>query len=197
MGDSIDVSDKTKFAMPIRNLISLIASVAVGVWAYFGIIERLNRIETNNILMQADLVKNTEFRIKWPRGDLGSLPADAEQFEKRLAAYQAAIKQLEETSLTFVPYTTREALPNSKAGQEPRVVFQNELERVVKYWYVAGEDQKLYGELQPGERRVQETFASHVWLITDQQDKPLGYFVSNGVSATAKIVPRKPADPPK
>ena len=66
--------------MPVRNLISLIASVGVGVWAYFGIIERLNRIETNNILMQADLVKNTEFRIKWPRGDLGSLPADAEQF---------------------------------------------------------------------------------------------------------------------
>ena len=66
--------------MPVRNLISLIASVAVGVWAYFGIIERLNRIETNNILMQADLIKNTEFRIKWPRGDLGSLPADAEQF---------------------------------------------------------------------------------------------------------------------
>ena len=80
MSDSIDVIDKTKFAMPIRNLISLIASVGVGVWAYFGIIERLNRIETNNILMQADLVKNTEFRIKWPRGDLGSLPADAEQF---------------------------------------------------------------------------------------------------------------------
>ena len=80
MSDAIDVSDKTKFAMPVRNLISLIASVGVGVWAYFGIIERLNRIETNNILMQADLVKNSEFRIKWPRGDLGSLPADAEQF---------------------------------------------------------------------------------------------------------------------
>ena len=80
MSDAIDVSDKTKFAMPVRNLISLIASVGVGVWAYFGVIERLNRIETNNILMQADLIKNTEFRIKWPRGDLGSLPADAEQF---------------------------------------------------------------------------------------------------------------------
>ena len=80
MSDAIDVSDKTKFAMPIRNLISLIASVGVGVWAYFGIIERLNRIETNNILMQADLIKNTEFRIKWPRGQLGSLPADSEQF---------------------------------------------------------------------------------------------------------------------
>ena len=80
MSAAIDVSDKTKFAMPVRNLISLIASVAVGVWAYFGIIERLNRIETEMILVQSDLVKNTEFRIKWPRGDLGSLPADAEQF---------------------------------------------------------------------------------------------------------------------
>ena len=80
MSDAIDVSDRTKFAMPIRNLISLIASVAVGVWAYFGIIERLNRIETEMILVNSDLVKNTEFRIKWPRGDRGSLPADAEQF---------------------------------------------------------------------------------------------------------------------
>ena len=80
MSDAIDVSDRTKFAMPIRNLISLIASVAVGVWAYFGIIESLNRIETEMILVNSDLVKNTEFRIKWPRGDLGSLPADAEQF---------------------------------------------------------------------------------------------------------------------
>jgi len=66
--------------MPVRNLISLIASVALGVWAYFGIIERLNRIETQMVLFESDLVKNTEFRIKWPRGDLGSLPADAEQF---------------------------------------------------------------------------------------------------------------------
>jgi len=80
VGDAIDVSDRTKFAMPVRNLISLVASVAVGVWAYFGIIERLNRIETEMILVNSDLVKNTEFRIKWPRGDLGSLPADAEQF---------------------------------------------------------------------------------------------------------------------
>ena len=80
MSDAIDVSDKTKFAMPVRNLISLIASVALGVWAYFGIIERLNRIETQMVLFESDLVKNTEFRIKWPRGDLGSLPADSEQF---------------------------------------------------------------------------------------------------------------------
>ena len=66
--------------MPVRNLISLVVAVAFGVWAYFGIIERLNKIETNLILVQSDLVKNTEFRIKWPRGDLGTTPADSEQF---------------------------------------------------------------------------------------------------------------------
>ena len=80
MAKAHELDDNTRFAMPVRNLISLIITVAFGVWAYFGIIERLNKIETNLILVQADLVKNTEFRIKWPRGDLGSLPADSEQF---------------------------------------------------------------------------------------------------------------------
>ena len=75
-----ELNDSTRFAMPVRNLISLVVAVAFGVWAYFGIIERLNKIETEMILVQSDLVKNTEFRIKWPRGDLGSLPADSEQF---------------------------------------------------------------------------------------------------------------------
>ena len=80
MSDAIDVSDRTKFAMPIRNLISLIASVAVGVWAYFGIIERLNTIETNYILMQSDVSKNSTFSRDWPLGKAGSLPQDSEQF---------------------------------------------------------------------------------------------------------------------
>ena len=74
------VSDNTNVQLPLRNLISIIGAVAVGVWAYFGIIERLNIIETNGKLMLADLEKNTEFRIKWPRGEMGSLPADSEQF---------------------------------------------------------------------------------------------------------------------
>tara|TARA_B100000035_G_C20856695_1_gene489962 strand:- start:231 stop:638 length:408 start_codon:yes stop_codon:yes gene_type:complete len=74
------LSDNTNVAMPIRNLVSIIIAVAVGVWAYFGIIERLNKVETDITLMTADLEKNTEFRIKWPRGELGSLPADSEQF---------------------------------------------------------------------------------------------------------------------
>ena len=74
------VSENTNIQLPLRNLISIIAAVALGVWAYFGVIERLNTIETNGKLMIADVEKNTEFRIKWPRGEMGSLPADSEQF---------------------------------------------------------------------------------------------------------------------
>ena len=79
MVDRVDVSDKTAISMPMRNLISILAAVGIGVYAFFGIQERLNNVETRNTLMEADLVKNTEFRIKWPRGELGALPADAQQ----------------------------------------------------------------------------------------------------------------------
>ena len=74
------VSEKTNIAMPIKNLISIIAAVAIGVWAYFGIPEKLNSHSTQLELMQKDLDKAVEFSIKWPRGEMGSLPADAEQF---------------------------------------------------------------------------------------------------------------------
>ena len=73
------LSDSTSISMPARNLISIVAAVCIGVWAFFGIQERLNRLETRVTLSEADLTKNTEFRIKWPRGELGSLPADAQQ----------------------------------------------------------------------------------------------------------------------
>tara|TARA_R100001463_G_scaffold48566_11_gene97834 strand:+ start:661 stop:1125 length:465 start_codon:yes stop_codon:yes gene_type:complete len=89
--DEFKVSDQTAISMPMRNLISIVAAVAVGVWAYFGVLERLNRIETNEELLRKDLEgytvsmnkeleKNTEFRIKWPRGEMGTLPADSEQY---------------------------------------------------------------------------------------------------------------------
>ena len=74
------LSDSTAISMPMRNLLSILTAVGVGVWAYFGVIERLNNVETNYKLVSSDLEKNTDFRIKWPRGELGSLPADSEQF---------------------------------------------------------------------------------------------------------------------
>ena len=78
--DVVALSDKTNVGMPIRNLIGLIGTVCVGAWGYFGILERLNVVETNQILMSADVTKNSTFTEKWPRGELGALPADAEQF---------------------------------------------------------------------------------------------------------------------
>ena len=79
-GDPVSLSDRTSVGMPIRNLIGLIGTVCVGAWGYFGILERLNVVETNQILMSADVTKNSTFTEKWPRGELGALPADAEQF---------------------------------------------------------------------------------------------------------------------
>jgi len=74
------LNDNTEVALPLRNIISMIAAASVATWAYFGIIERLNQIETSITMMKSDLNQNTEFRIKWPRGEMGSLPADSEQF---------------------------------------------------------------------------------------------------------------------
>ena len=74
------ISENTAISMPMRNLLSILGAVGIGVWAYFGIIERLNTLETDNHLIKKDLDQAVEFSIKWPRGELGSLPADSEQF---------------------------------------------------------------------------------------------------------------------
>ena len=76
----LNIGEEVAVQMPMKTVASLIAMVAIGTWAYFGIIETQNKISTTLELMEKDLTENTEFRIKWPRGQLGSLPADSEQF---------------------------------------------------------------------------------------------------------------------
>ena len=76
----LTISESAAVQMPMKTVASLIALVAIGTWAYFGLHETLNAHSTKIELMEKDLVENTEFRIKWPRGQLGSLPADSEQF---------------------------------------------------------------------------------------------------------------------
>tara|TARA_B100001146_G_C16083894_1_gene391889 strand:+ start:403 stop:852 length:450 start_codon:yes stop_codon:yes gene_type:complete len=78
--DVVSLSDRTNVGMPIRNLIGLIGTICVGAWGYFGILERLNKVETNYILMTADVVKNSTFSRDWPLGKAGSLPQDSEQY---------------------------------------------------------------------------------------------------------------------
>ena len=74
------ISDKTAISMPMRNLISIVIAISVGVWSYFGIVERLNKHQTTLELMSKDLEQNTEFRIKYPRGELGQSSGEAELF---------------------------------------------------------------------------------------------------------------------
>ena len=74
------VNENTEVALPLRNIISMVAAAALATWVYFGIVERLNNLETSQTMMKSDLELNTEFRILWPRGEMGSLPADSEQF---------------------------------------------------------------------------------------------------------------------
>ena len=77
---ALKISEEQQVQMPMKTVASLIGIVAIGVWGYFGIVEKLNQNSTKLELMGSDLEKNTEFRIKWPRGEMGSLPADSEQF---------------------------------------------------------------------------------------------------------------------
>ena len=76
----LTISDEAKVQMPMKTVASLITLVAIGTWAFFGIQEKLNTHATKLQIMEKDLEMNSEFRIKWPRGLLGSLPADSEQF---------------------------------------------------------------------------------------------------------------------
>ena len=87
----LDISEQTAIGMPMKNLIAIVSAVAVGVWAYFGVIERLNKLETQAVLLEKDMTaedtrlhsevtKNTDFRIKWPRGELGQSQSDLEQY---------------------------------------------------------------------------------------------------------------------
>ena len=113
----VKISDNTAISMPMRNLLSIVSAVGIGIWAFFGVIERLNNLETKSTLAEKDLssevqridkdieglingdiAQNNEFRIKWPRGDLGSPPADSEQFmliEFLSGQVESLTKQLE------------------------------------------------------------------------------------------------------
>jgi hypothetical protein len=95
MSRPLKISEEASVQMPMKTVASLIALVAVGTWAYFGLIETQNKLLTKVELMSSDLKMNTEFRIKWPRGQLGSLPADSEQFMMIEDLYKQVDKLIE------------------------------------------------------------------------------------------------------
>ena len=102
---ALKIGEDQAVQMPMKTVASLIAMVAIGTWAFFGIQETLNQHSTKLELMSSDLEKNTEFRIKWPRGEMGSLPADSEQFmmiENLYTTTDKINKHLENMSLNKV-----------------------------------------------------------------------------------------------
>ena len=104
------VSENTEVALPLRNMISLIAAASIATWAYFGILERLNNLETAQTMMKSDLEMNTEFRIKWPRGEMGSLPADSEQYMLIEHVAQELEKLTEEIESGQAPFDQQQKL---------------------------------------------------------------------------------------
>lgn len=98
---STEVNDNTEITIPIRNLLGMIASVAIAVWGYFGIVERLNSLENEADKQLVYTKMNSEFRVKWPRGELGVLPADSKQdmmiefLQERINKLEVVIEELE------------------------------------------------------------------------------------------------------
>ena len=95
MTDPINVSDDSKLSIPLRNLLSILGAVAVSTWAYSGVIERLNKIETKQAIDEEHIAQNSEFRIMWPRGEMGSLPADARQ-DMMIESFERELNDLRE-----------------------------------------------------------------------------------------------------
>jgi len=145
MSKRMDISDDTAVSMPVRNMLAIIAAVALGAWSYFGMLERLNILETKNTLLEkdlnqavkmleTDLEKNTEFRIKWPRGEMGSLPADSEQYmliEDLYGSVEKVEKQLEDmmhnkVNINFITKQLEKALEDiEELKDKVRINYMN------------------------------------------------------------------------
>jgi DNA repair exonuclease SbcCD nuclease subunit len=131
----MEVSDDTKVAMPIRNIISIVGAVAVSTWAYSGVIERLNIIETNQEVKTEAIELNSEFRINWPRGTMGSLPSDASQ-DREIQALQLEIERIMEEveeNDTWIdefqpPVSVQESVETVRALELQIVVMQHEMD---------------------------------------------------------------------
>ena len=143
---SLKVSDNTSISMPIRNMLAIIGAVAVGVWAYFGIVERLNLLENKSVLLEKDMdsaherlhtevKQNTEFRIKYPRDELGQSAQDIEQFmliEDLYKSVDRIIKELDEgrnnkVNIEFLKEQMEKALENIERLKDAdrEIVYKN------------------------------------------------------------------------
>ena len=133
----MDVSDETKVSLPVRNIISIVAGVAVSTWAYSGLVQRLNQLELQQAVDEAEIALNSEFRIGWPRGQFGGLPDDAKQnmeIERLLALVtemKEEIDRLEAWQLGFEPPAeVQDAIARMTELQIRLGILEAELERL-------------------------------------------------------------------
>ena len=146
MANRLDISESTAVSMPMKNLLAIIAAVCVGVWAYFGIVERLNLLENKSMLLEKDMdsaherlhtevKQNTEFRIKYPRGELGQSAQDIEQFmliEDLYKSVDRILKELDEgrnnkVNIEFLKEQMEKALENIERLKDAdrEIVYKN------------------------------------------------------------------------
>ena len=140
MSDDIaKMSDDTQVAMPIRNIISIVGAVAVSTWAYSGVIERLNRLETTQEVKSEAIELNSEFRINWPRGTMGALPDDAEQ-NREIQALQLEIERIMEEveeNDTWIdnfqpPREVRETVKEVETIRVQLAIMQHQIDMLLK-----------------------------------------------------------------
>ena len=136
------ISEEAKVQMPMKTVASLIGIVAIGVWGYFGIIETQNKLTTRLELMEKDLTENTEFRIKWPRGQLGSLPADSEQFMLIEDLYKQVEKLQQTQEMNMTNKVNIEFLTKQMEKALVDIEKLKDLNREIKYTNGNGSYQK-------------------------------------------------------
>ena len=116
---SVSISDGTELSVPLRNLVAIVFAVASGTWGYFTLVERINQLQSDVVLLQMEQRANSEFRVKWPRGEMGSLPDDARQ-DMKLENMEGKIHDLSEMDKEFEVVRMRVAALEDFASRPAR-----------------------------------------------------------------------------
>ena len=134
-------ADDTELSVPLRNLIAIVFAVASGTWGYFTLVEQINQLQSDVILLQMEQRSNSEFRVKWPRGEMGSLPDDARQ-DMKLENMEGKIADLAEMDKEFEVVRMRVAALEDFASRPSRATAH--VQRVeVQLQYLKDELERL------------------------------------------------------
>ena len=135
------LADDTELSVPLRNLVAIVFAVASGTWGYFTLVEQINELSSDVVLLQVEQKNNSTFRIKWPRGEMGSLPADARQ-DQTLENVQEKLADLSEMDAEFERVRMRVAALEDFASRPSRST--GHIQRVeVRLEYLTAELERL------------------------------------------------------